>query len=108
VLDITDVYWVETEDGHVLAGDIHIWELYLEYDGSEPGFLRSAAVLKELGQAGPGELEWGSELELFHQLRLERFQRKGLQERSLKLRSEANKVQPQPAAQAPQAVNPNR
>ncbi len=100
VLDITDFYWAETEDFRVRAGDIHIWELYLEYDGSEPGFLRSAQTLKELGQLGPGELEWGPELEQFHGLRLERFERKGLQERPLKLRLKTDNEQPQPAAQS--------
>jgi hypothetical protein len=94
VLDITDFYWVETEDFRVRAGDIHIWELYLEYDGSEPGFLRSAQTLKKLGQLGPGELEWGPELEQFHELRLERFQRKELQERPLKLRLETDNERP--------------
>ena len=101
VLDITDFYWAETEDFDVLAGDIHIWDLYLEYDSSEPGYPRSAETLNELRELGPGELEWEPELELFHKLRLERFQQEGSRERpvGLRLKTDSEQLQGAPPSE---------
>jgi len=100
VLDITDFYWAETYDFEVLAGDLHIWELFLEYEGSVAGRALGVEALDTLRQKGAGEMTWDSDLQLFHDARSKRLRREGRQ-RPLKfrLKSQSEQTDSQPAAE---------
>jgi hypothetical protein len=100
VMDITDYYWVATPDFELRAYEVHIWDMYLEYDGSEPGPPRALAALTKLRELGPGELLWKPELESYHKDRAERF-REQLRERPQELRLKLQMRQAQPEV-APQ------
>jgi len=100
VFDITDFYWSETNDFEVLAGDLHVWELFLEYEGSVAGRAVGVEALETLRQKGAGEISWDSDLQLFHDARSERLRSESRQ-RPLKFRLKSESEQPdsQPAVE---------
>ena len=98
VLDITDIYWAETEEDFlVLEGGVHIWDLFLEYSETVPGLPLAASLLKDLSERGAGELEWSPELERYHELRLERFKKGNTQGLPAKSRPKTDTEQLEPA-----------
>ncbi len=100
VFDVTDFYWAETYDFEVRVGDLHVWELFLEYDGSVPGFAIGVKALDTLRQKGTGEITWNSDLQLFHDARSERFRHEG-RERPIefRLKSQSEHVESQRATE---------
>lgn len=73
VLDVTNYYWAETPDFELDEYDILVWELFLELEESVPGLSASASAFDKVCLRGDGELPAQPELDLFHELRLDRF-----------------------------------
>lgn len=98
VFDVTDFYWAETPDFEVLVGELHIWDLFLEWDRSVPGQAIASKALSALSQSGPGEKTWDADLKLFHDARSERFRFEGRQ-RPVELRVKVPSEQTEPESQ---------
>ena len=98
VFDVTDFYWAETPDFEVLVGVLHIWDLFLEWDGSVPGQALAPMALTSLNESGPGEKTWNAELNTLHGARSERFRLEGRQ-RPIELRVKVSSEQTEPESQ---------
>jgi hypothetical protein len=98
VNDIADYYWSATPDFDLLPAELRFWELYLWYDGWEYGCPRSAALLKDMSELGPGEIAQSADLERLRAARSERFRLEGKQ-RPIELRVKVPADQAEPASQ---------